>query len=156
MNRKYSIEVHPEARPWVPDSWTLERLESEFPFPWVTIRIWPRRMVGQITGKVGLQPWQFRARSIGNVADIFVDPTETQKSIAWLIAHELGHHELKTMPDVKRTMNRVTPNLPRSGDAFHDHDTEETYCDGRATKIIGERLDREWWRDRTERARRSG
>ena len=149
MKRKYSFQVHPEARAWAPNPEMQHRLEMEFPLP-VTVRLWPRSMVGQVTNKVGLQPHAFRARSIENVADVFVDPTETRESIAWLIAHELAHHELKRKyPEAKRAMDTVRPGLPVAGDAFHAYDTEEAWCDNRATAIVGKRLDRKWWRDRT-------
>jgi len=145
----FSLQVHPDAAAWVPSRAIVDKLKREFPYPWVTLRIWPRRMVGQVTGKVGLPSHAFRARSIENVADVFVDPTETKASISWLMAHELAHHQLKTTPALLSLMDSVRPDLPKAGDAFHDYDTQESWCDNRATEIFGDRLDREWWRART-------
>lgn len=150
MKHKYSLQVHPEARAWTPEPSMQRKLEKEYPLP-VTVRIWPRRMVGQVTNKIGLAPYAFRARAIENIADVFVDQTETRESITWLIAHELAHHELKRKhPEIKKVMDTVRPKLPRAGDEFHDYDTEEAWCDNRATSIVGKRLDREWWRNRTK------
>ncbi len=143
--------VHPEAIPWAPSPAQQKTIETAFPFPEVTVEILPRRQIGQRTGKI-LHPYAFRAVSRGNEALVFVDATETPRSIAWLIAHELAHHELRRHPGTRAWFERTRPlDLDPASDSFHDVDPEERYADGRATRLFGQRFDRAWWRARTPR-----
>jgi len=150
----FHLEVHPEAEAWAPKGLALLRLQRRFPLPHVTIRLWPRRLVGQTTGRVGLPPHAFRARTTGNVADVFVDGTETPRSIAWLIAHELSHHEVRMHPTVREHMQSLRPPScdEPSSDECHLEDPEELHCDDQATALFGERLDRSWWRTRVRQS----
>lgn len=156
-NPAFHLVVHRDARPWLPSEDDLDRLRGHFPFPDVTVKLWPRREVDRVLGR-RTTPYAFRAVSQGSTTDIFVDDTETPASIAWLLAHELGHHRVKRLPEIK-TILEVTraDDADRSGqsDRFHELDPEERLVDGLATTILGTRYDRTWWRARTKERTRA-
>jgi hypothetical protein len=115
----------------------------------VNVSIWPRSMIDQVYGKPSY-PYAFRAVSRNNEAILFVDKTETPDSIAWLLAHELAHHLIFSKPSWREELLKKRPaHLDPSGDAFHALDPEELAADDIATKILGTRFNRAWWRRRT-------
>lgn len=147
------LVVHPEAAPWVPKEPYLRKLQAFFSDEKIPMRVhlWPRRMVDRIIGRA-TKPYEFRAFTRGEDSHIFVDATETPQSIAWLIAHELCHRMVKSSPTLTAAFEDAKPlDLDPAGDAFHDVDTEERFCDGIATRILGYRQDRAWWRKRVPR-----
>lgn len=145
-----SIEliVHPEAEPWRPSNRCLAKLETELSG---RAHLWPRHLASRVLGR-SAAPYAFRAFTRDGVSHLFVDPTETPTSICWLLAHELSHQQLAHRPGVQTALRAARPqDLDPSGDAFHQVDPEERYCDGIATRLVGQRLDRDWWRARTQR-----
>ena len=137
--------IHPEVIGWAPSAQERRTIEEAFPFP-ARVEIWPRRLLGQRTGKIA-GPYAFRAISRGDEALVFADETETRASIAWLIAHELAHHELARNPRVREFFVKARPiGIDPASDQFHEEDPEERYADGRATALFGTRYDRAWWR----------
>lgn len=149
-----SFHVHPDAAAWAPKEPCLAMLQAEFPFD-LDVAIWPRFLVGSVTGRSYLAPYAFRARTVGRRVDLFADPTEHQASMCWLLAHELAHQELMRHPEVGNALTYVRPaDLDPVSDDFHSVDPEERWCDGRATRLVGARYDRAWWRERVLAATR--
>jgi hypothetical protein len=150
-----TLQIDPATTAWRPDDATLAkigRIVSDDTN--VTVRIWPRSLIGQVTGRAYLEPYAFRARNVGGtMIDLFADRTETRESVAWLLAHELAHSRLAAFPEVRHELQQARPRSDPASDHFHKVDPEERYCDGIATRIVGARLDREWWRKRVEASR---
>lgn len=143
------LQFHPEARAWKPSEQDLAALQAYFPYQGMVAKILPRRMANEVLGK-DLGPYAFRAFTRGPMSYLFVDSTETPKSVAWLLAHELTHQLVARTPTLRRAFSDAASlEGHRAGDCFHRNDPEEKFCDGIATRLIGERLDREWWRART-------
>ena len=112
------------------------------------VHIWPRSMVEQILGRES-KPYAFRAFTRGSDSHLFVDATETPKSIAWLTAHELTHQMVDRSPTVSEAFSDARAfDIDPAGDHFHDIDAEERFCDGVSSRLFGFRLDRDWWRER--------
>ena len=84
-----------------------------------------------------------------NTSYVFVDPTETPDSVAWIIAHELSHQLVDEHPEVARMLDQAkTSEAHPASDRFHELDAEERLADGYATRLVGKRYDRSWWRKR--------
>lgn len=147
----FSLTVHPGAEPWTPSPTDLAKLQSAFANVEGQVHIWPRSVVDRITGRV-MGPYAFRGFTRGPVSHLFVDYTETPRSITWLMAHELCHHTVHNNPTLHAAFNRAKPDLAPASDRFHEIDPHELYCDGIASNILGYRLDRHWWRTRTPKA----
>lgn len=146
----FTLHVHPEAQPWVPEASDLERMRSFFRFNDMRAHLLPRRMANQVLG-MKKKPYAFRAFTRGNDSYVFVDPTETKKSTAWILSHELAHQMVDRTPVLEQAFDDATVHGPdRAGDHFHEVDPEERFADGIATRLIGPRLDRTWWRERTK------
>ena len=142
----FQLVVHPEAQRWVPSEAYLSKLGEYFPDGKVSL--WPRRMTATILGRPTV-PYEFRAFTRNGEANVFVDPTETPQSIAWLMAHELCHQIVENSPTINAAFNDAKPvDMKPSSDEFHYVDAEERFCDGIATKLLGYRKDRAWWRKR--------
>lgn len=147
----FQLSIHPEARLWTPDDRHLAVLRGYFSNPSMRAHILPRRLANKTLGK-NLGPYAFRAFTRGNDSYVFVDPTETRRSVAWILSHELAHQKVDNSPTVSAAFaDALVPGLDRAGDEFHKVDAEERFCDGIATRLIGKRLDRDWWRLRTPR-----
>lgn len=145
----FQLHVHPQARAWVPSKNDLSKLGSYFKNPDMNVHIWPRSMAEQILGRK-TKPYAFRAFTRGKDSHLFVDPTETPESIAWLMGHELTHQLIDKSPTVAQAFSDARAfDADPVGDTFHDIDPEERFCDGIATRLLGYRLDRAWWRKRT-------
>lgn len=148
----FTLEVDPEVRSWAPRGEALSRLRAAYPFSEVTVQLWPRRKVDAVLGR-RTAPYAFRAVSRGTMAHVFADESETLASVAWLIGHELGHHKVRHTPGLKEILSEAAPReLDPADDKYHEVDPEERYADGLVTALLGERLDRAWWRDRLKRA----
>ena len=95
--------------------------------------------------------YQVRAVSRGPEVHILVDETETPESIAWLLAHELTHQLVAVSPAVAAAMADAEPlgEASKASDQYHEDAAEEKLADGIATRLVGQRLDRAWWRERT-------
>jgi len=144
----FRLQVHPAAKTWAPDGEVLARLRAAYPYPEVTVHLWPRHMADQVSGRPGASGRAFRALSRGDDAHVFVDATETPASVAWLIAHELGHHKAKR-EGLHGAFEIGRPrDLDGASDRFHEVDPEERWADGLATRLTGQRFDRAWWRAR--------
>mgnify|MGYP001573989824 CR=1 FL=1 len=142
--------VHPEAKGWIPSPEDRNVLSGAFPFSDVVVRLWPRRLIERVTG-LRHDPYSFRAvsRPSERTADLFVDGTETPRSVAWLLAHELAHHRVSREPCLRDALRAAAPtDVDRASDVYHQVDPEERYADGVATRLFGERLDRDAWRER--------
>jgi len=143
----FSLRVYQGAQAWVPTA-HLESLRTHFPNPAWNVHLRPRNDVGRVLGRPSA-PYAFRAFTRGADSHIFVDETETPDSIAWLIAHELGHRLVKTKPRLNRVLTGHRPrHLDPQGDTFHVQDPEEALCNTIAHRVTGQRLDRAWWRSR--------
>lgn len=144
------ILVHPGAELWAPTG----RLELALRrrFRGADLHFWPRSEAVRVAGK-DLGPYAFRAFTRGTTSHVFVDPTETPESAAWVAAHELAHAEMARRPDVRAVLKMGEPTDAKShDDRFHELDPEELWADGIAARLFdGERLDRAWWRKRTPR-----
>jgi Zn-dependent peptidase ImmA (M78 family) len=146
----FTLRVHPDAMAWVPDPPELLALQKQFPDPNMHAQILPRSMANATLGR-NKPPYAFRAFTRDDTSYVFVDPTETRRSIAWLMAHELSHQVVHQHPEVLQMLDAARPNdIDPAGDLFHQVDPHERLCDGIATNLIGERLDRDWWRQRVE------
>lgn len=142
----FQLAVHPEARPWVPKKPYLDQITSFFTSG--NISLWPRHMAESVIGRP-TKPYEFRAFSRGKDGHIFVDETETPQSIAWLMAHELCHQMVDDSPTLTAAFEDARPlDMKPASDAFHFVDSEERFCDGIATRLLGYRKDRAWWRER--------
>ena len=107
----------------------------------------------------------FRAWSIPaeRKSIIFQDQAETELSIFWLIIHEITHVKLQTewlllfnviniernilLKELNYSMNDYLDKGMRD-DNFRNSEPEEILCDRVANAIIGEVLDRNWWKNR--------
>lgn len=115
--------------------------------------VWPRRQVDGVMG-CSTAPWAFRAVTRGGMrSDLFVDDTEIPESISWLLTHELTHQAIGTRPDFRDRLHQIRSTSDPASDAFHVEDSEERVCDLVATKLIGRRYDRAWWRNRVNLAK---
>jgi hypothetical protein len=143
------LTVHAGAEAWLPTEAALAALRQRFPGPGFRVTLHPRIHVHQVHGG-RTEPWAFRAFTRQGESHVFADGTETPASIAWLIAHELSHQAVLQNPEVRAAVREARPvdSGPQS-DAFHRVDPEERIADGVATRLFGERLDRDWWRART-------
>lgn len=129
----------------------MHQLQGFFNDPKLTVHLWPRHMVDRVIGRP-TTPYEFRAFTRGDESHVFVDRTETPKSIAWLIAHELCHRMVNSSPTLSMAFDDAKPlALEASGDRFHEIDAEERFCDGIASRLLGYRQDRAWWRRRVPR-----
>jgi hypothetical protein len=144
----FRLLVHPGCRPWVPEKEDRKILQSAFDLPEVEVHLWPRPLIPHVIERPTL-PYSFRAFSHDGRSHLFVDSTETKKSIAWLMAHELCHQRILQESSIRKHLLDQRPPLDPAGDSFHELDPEETTCDEIATKLLGIRLDRSWWRQRT-------
>jgi len=144
----FRLLVHPGCRPWVPERRDLDILRSAFDLPDVEVHLWPRAWIPEVIERP-TQTYSFRAFSKEGRSHLFVDPTETKKSIAWLMAHELCHQRIRQEPSSREHLLEQRPPLDPAGDPFHELDPEERTCDEIATGLLGIRLDRTWWRQRT-------
>ena len=145
----FTLKVHPNARAWVPREPQMGQIQKFFAKTEATVHILPRSMANIVLGRYA-DPYAFRGFTRGTDSYLFVDGTETDKSIAWLMAHELCHRMIDMSPTIKNALNEARPHdLDPKGDAFHDIDPAERFCDGIATNILGYRMDRRWWRKRT-------
>jgi hypothetical protein len=145
------IFVHPEARPWTPSRMDMEKLSSFFgpKLPGSQLCLWPRRLIGSVTEKTEATPYSFRAVTKGQISNVFVDPTETKASIAFLSAHELTHQLVRMNPMLEAAFEDARPaGIPHHSDLFHLVDAEERFCDGIASHLMGTFYDRAWWRKR--------
>lgn len=149
------VFVHREARPWVPSEADLAQIRSFFGerLPGGQIYLWPRRLVDQVYGKP-TKPLSFRAFTRAGRSNVFVDPSETDASVAFLMAHELCHQVVDRSPTLSMAFSDAKPaGVDRAGDEFHSVDAEERFCDGIANRLLGTRYDRSWWRRRLEAER---
>jgi len=142
-----TITVHPEAKAWAPSERILTELRRRFPVDGI-VQVLPRRMVNQVHGQAS-RPYAFRAFTRGDTSYVFTDGTETPDSVAWVIAHELSHQLVDDHPEVAQMLDASKPqDLNPAGDRFHQVDAEERLADGYATRLVGKRYDRAWWRKR--------
>lgn len=150
----FALHVHPQAQAWIPRPPQMAALRRLFGKTKADVYIYPRSMANQMLGRHA-EPYAFRGFTRGTDSYLFVDPTETPDSIAWLMAHELCHRMVADTPTLKAAFHEATPHeLDRAGDPFHEIDPEERFCDGIATNLLGYRQDREWWRARTPQGAR--
>jgi hypothetical protein len=150
----FQLHVHPEAQAWVPHEPYMVKLNKFFSDPQIPMKVtlWPRRLVDEVIGRP-TKPYEFRAFTRGKESHVFVDETETPQSIAWLIAHELVHRMVDSSPTLSAAFADSRPvDMDPAGDEFHEVDAQERFCDGIATRLLGYRQDRAWWRRRIPRA----
>lgn len=141
--------IHPESRGFAPSREDRQRLADLAPADAVSVTLWPRRLAHEVVGRSG-EDYRFRAVSRGPSVVVLTDGTETPASIRWLLAHELGHQQVRQrgLRDWLTLGAPVDGGAPAS-DRYHLLDPEERWADGLATRTFGERLDRAWWRART-------
>jgi hypothetical protein len=152
----FQLYIPPEAQAYAPPPALMQKLKSYFNFPHMRAHILPRRLANETLGK-DKGHYAYRGFTRGNDSYMFVDPTETPESIAWLTAHELAHQKVDTSPTLQAAFRDATVyESCVAGDAFHRYDPEERFCDGIATNLVGKRLDRDWWRKRTMNPRLTG
>jgi rhodanese-related sulfurtransferase len=150
------LVVHPGAEAWRPSQEDLDKLARTFRGVDLDAHLWPRSAVRKVFGRRS-KPYAFRAFTRNSTSHLFVDGTETPKSIAWLLAHELCHQQVAKNPDLVEAFDDAQPiDLDPAGDQFHEVDAEERFCDGVATRIYGIRLDRAWWRNRVSNMTKFG
>jgi len=150
----FQLHVHPEARGWIPRKTQLDQLKSFFSDPNLSVKLWPRHMASQILGRP-TKPYEFRAFTRDDESHVFVDPTETPESIAWLIGHELCHRLIDQNETLSNAFADARPlDIDPAGDTFHEIDSAERFCDGIATRLLGYRQDRTWWRKQIPKRRR--
>lgn len=152
------VFIHPEAKPWSPskEDWAKilafygSRLEDDS-----QVYLWPRHLSEQVVPGKKLPPYSFRAVTRENVSNVFVDPTETRASVAFLIGHELTHQLVRKSPVLEKAFHDARPeNIQRHTDLYHLVDAEERFCDGISSKVLGTFYDRAWWRSRVLASRR--
>ena len=146
----FTLVAHPETRPWLTNTDCIDRLRAYFKDPSMVVRLYPRSQANRVLGRHA-EPYAFRAFTRDDVSHIFIDRAETPTSLCWIIGHELTHQRINKNPDFSAALNAASARgtgLDPAGDTFHEVDPEERFCDGIATKIVGTRLDRAWWRRR--------
>lgn len=145
----FKLHVHPDTTSWVPRQAQMEALQRFFQGTETDVYLHPRSEANKVLGRHA-KPYAFRAFTRGKESHLFVDFTETPESVAWLMAHELCHRMVDQTPTLENAFTEARPkDLEPAGDAFHDVDPEERFCDGIATNLMGYRMDRRWWRQRT-------
>ena len=144
-----TLRVHPDCEPLRIAPGDMEKMQRYFAGHDMEVRYYPRSLARDVTG-IDLPPYSYRAVTRGPISYVFLDDTETPKSVAWITCHELTHQLLRATPQVKRALmdGRPTDAKPWD-DRYHRLDPEERLADGVATRLIGQRLDRDWWRART-------
>jgi len=107
----------------------------------------------------------FRAwsKSNQNTIIIFQDQAEIELSIFWLIIHEITHLKIRTEWSLIYNTLRIETEILRKklniseedylkreiyDNDLRNNDPEEVLCDRIANAIIGEVLDRNWWKNR--------
>lgn len=152
----FTLVVEPGAEPWAPPPEVISQLQEYFSPLQSTregdtvVKIIPRSQVKRYTG-IDLPKNTFRAVTRGNRTWIAAGDGETRMSIAWLVAHELSHRLVDITPTLEGALADAQardPGLHKADDRYHELDPEERLCDGIATNLIGQRLDRAWWRAR--------
>ena len=124
--------------------WTQDNYFKSIPFP----------------GNNVFRAW---SKPTENKIIIFQDQAETELSIFWLIIHEITHVKLQTewsllfnvinieknnlLKELNYTINDYLDKGMRD-DNFRNSEPEEILCDRVANAIIGEVLDRNWWKNR--------
>jgi hypothetical protein len=147
--------IHPDAAAWAPSPVDRQRLADLAPADAISVVLWPRSRAREVVGVEG-SDYAFRAVSRGPEVIALVDGTETPASLRWLLAHELGHQQVRQRGlHAWLQAGAPTKEDPKS-DTFHALDPEERWADGLATNTFGERLDRAWWRARTPKGTRFG
>lgn len=140
--------IHPDAARWAPSGADRQRLADLAPADAISVVLWPRSRAREVVGVDGAD-YAFRAVSRGPKVIALVDETETPASIRWLLAHEMGHQQVRQR-GLHAWLGQGSPReVDPKSDAFHAMDPEERWADGLATNTFGERLDRAWWRTRT-------
>lgn len=140
------------AMPWVPPLPLRQRLQARFGgVPVDVVVIHRRELAATLPEHADRPPYAFRAvTTVDGRTVVLVDPTETPTSTAWLIAHELRHQEIRMDPALAARYQAQRPQgMDPASDRFHAIDPEEIDCDTTATLLIGQALDRAWWRART-------
>jgi hypothetical protein len=138
------LVLHPGSEPWEPSPSDRAALDRKFPGDRFVGHLYPRRDADRVLGRPSGR-YAFRAFTRDGVSHVLVDKTETRRSIAWLLAHELSHQALHHANRKELFANQRGVGDPAS-DQFHQTDAEELACDDVATALFGERLDRAWWR----------
>ncbi len=147
------------ARPWTPTVRQL-RLMSRLVTSPVSIRIVHRRDVGRFwpaSVPVSAGPYAFRAFTRRNRIVAFVDATETQASLAWLLLHELAHTLVNSDTALLRRFRSQPkpPGYPVSDDqhaAWPEEKFANDFADRCAASLgVSAGLDRHWWRARVAR-----
>jgi hypothetical protein len=125
----------------------------------VHLRIFPRRMVRTVWEyeKPGVpfpqKEYAFRAFARGSQITIFDDETESEKSILWLLLHELGHVWVSRNDKLRshfRTMKKPKGYL--TSDSAHEAAPEEQFANMMADNWFKQLMDepgsyhRIWWR----------
>jgi len=139
------------ALPWVPPSALRQRLAARFSaLPVDVVLVHRTELARTLPAHATAPAYAFRAVTTADGRTIVLaDPTETPSSIAWLIAHEARHQEIRQDPALLARYQAQRPaGLDPMGDRFHALDPEEIDCDTTATLLVGQRLDRAWWRAR--------
>jgi len=126
--------------------WTQDNYFKSIPFP----------------GNNVFRAW---SKPTENKIIIFQDQAETELSIFWLIIHEITHIKLRTewfllYNTIKIETESLRKRLNISEEDclikeiydndFRNNDPEEVLCDRVANAIIGEVLDRNWWKNRID------
>lgn len=150
--KAFTLIMHPGTQNYALHPEHLQALQDYFaPLNGkAVVEVYPRSQAAQATG-INLPDNTFRAVTRGNHTICLVGPGETHVSLAWLIAHELAHQLVdtsQTMETAFADAKAQDKGLHPADDHYHQLDPEERFCDGIATNLIGQRLDRDWWRAR--------
>jgi len=153
----FTIRWLPGTEAWRPHPHLMRRIEDHYgpKLAGTRVTVWPRswEVIDDLFPGRNMGYYDVRAVSRDDEVHILVDETETPTSIAWLLAHELGHQRVRLTPGLRDALRDAAPVdvTDKASDEYHEVDPEERFVDGVATKLTMVRKDREWWRERTRR-----
>lgn len=161
---KLTIHHHPDLVRYVPDRAGLQAVAELLPAD-VVVHLHRRSDLDQVWAQthggrqLPLPPRAFRAWANRNTVRLLVDETETPRSVAWLLLHELAHVAVTHSPLLRAAFRgRSKPDGYLTDDGVHEAWPEERLANRVAVELMPllgyERafLGRDWWRQHTRNA----
>lgn len=157
---KLVVVAEPGTEPWAPSQAEVERISTWLTRP-ALVYLHPRSAVERVWAEahrgrpLPVSPWAFRAWSKDGVAHVFVDESETRRSIAWLLLHELAHLDLPAASLLCRAFRHAArPDGYLDTDDGHESHVEEQLANTVADQMLPRlglgtgSYGRRWWRRR--------
>lgn len=154
------ISYYPGTQPWLPTSQQVDLIGTWLSAPAV-VELYPRELLESIWERqngraMPVDSWSVRAwaRKSTRTAQVFVDRTETRRSVLWLLLHELAHLELTASPLLQESVKARKDKAYLATDEGHQANPEEQFADRTATLLLPRltdrpgQFDRLWWRNR--------